>query len=629
VTTKPAEIDRDRLTEEEIADDAVIGRAFVASLVVIAILAALGAGAYGLYVLFAGAEPPPSDPVPVGAPIRQATIEPDRLPALPFTDITEAAGIDFVHVNGARGEKLLPETMGSGCAFLDYDADGDQDLLLLCADLWPDDPAYATGRPTMALYANDGAGSFTNVTRDAGLDISLYAMGATVADFDNDSDPDIFITAVGANKLLRNDGARFTDITAEAGVAGDPDQWSSGAAFFDADADGDLDLFVCNYITWSRELDLQQGFMLTGVGRAYGPPMSFAGSAPYLYLNNADGTFTDASADSGVQIMNPATGLPMAKSLAVAPVDIDDDDDIDLIVANDTVQNFVFINDGRGHFTEEGASLGIAFDPYGKARGAMGIDTAHYRNDDDLAVGIGNFANEMTALYVARAGSGIITDDAIVEGIGPASRLRLTFGLFFFDADLDGRLDLFQTNGHLEEEISTVQASQSYRQPAQLFWNAGPDRREGAFVPVPDADVGDLATPIVGRAAAYADIDADGDLDVVLTQVAGRPLLLRNDQSTGNHYLRLRLEGTASNRDAIGARIFARVGDRTIRQQVMPTRSYLSSVEPVVTIGLGAEEAVDQLVIRWPDASQTVLEHVAADQMMTIRQPPPGNEDGG
>lgn len=630
-TAKPAPRDPNDIRDDEfvyeddIQDDAVIGKAFRVSLAVIGAIVALGAIVY-VIVANTGAAPPPSDPVVVEGPGRQAALEPDRIPDIPFTDITAQAGIDFSHVNGARGEKLLPETMGGGCAFLDYDADGDQDILLVNQDLWPDDPSYAdpAARPTSALYANDGAGRFTNVTATAGLDLSFYAMGAAVGDFDNDADPDIFMTAVGANKLLRNDDGHFTDVTADAGVAGNPEQWSSSAAFFDADNDGDLDLFVCNYITWSKDLDLAQGFKLTGVGRAYGPPMSFQGSAPYFYRNNADGTFTDDSEAAGVVVLNPATDVPMAKSLAVAPVDIDSDGDIDLIVANDTVQNFVFINNGHAVFTERGDDLGIAFDTTGNARGAMGIDTSRFLGNDDLAVGIGNFANEMTAFYVTRNGSGVFTDDAIVEGLGPASRLRLTFGLFFFDADLDGRLDLLQTNGHLEKDIGVVQPSQHYEQPAQLFWNAGPARAEGAFVVLPDESVKDLAKPIVGRGAAYADIDADGDLDVLLTQVTGPPLLLRNDQAAGHNHVRIELEGTTSNRDAIGAMVIAHVGDRTIKQHVMPARSYLSSVERAVTVGMGDADTIDRLTIIWPDATTQVLEGISANQTLHIKQQPTG-----
>jgi len=330
---------------------------------------------------------------------------------------------------------------------------------------------------------------------------------------------------------------------------------------------------VANYVKWSREIDFEVGYKLVGVGRAYGQPMNFEGAFPRLYHNEGDGRFRDVAAEAGLQVRNPATGVPAAKTLGVAPVDIDGDGWMDLVVANDTVQNFVFHNQRNGTFKEIGALSGIAFDPYGNARGAMGIDTARYRDDGALGVAIGNFANEMTALYVSTRNPLIFTDEAIPEGVGPASRLLLKFGIFFFDYDLDGRLDLLSANGHLEEEISKIQQSQTYAQPAQLFWNSGV--ASGAtFLPVPHDRAGtDLFKPIVGRGSAFADIDGDGDLDVVLTQTGGPPLLLRNDQRLGHHWLRLKLVGaqcneTRSARGFVRAWLDATVGGRSCRRAV-------------------------------------------------------------
>jgi hypothetical protein len=475
----------------------------------------------------------------------------------------------------------------------------------------------------MALYRNDGRGNFTDVTAGSGLDVPIYGMGMAIGDYDNDGLSDVFITAVRGNRLFRNEGAgKFRDVTATAGTGGAPDGWSTSAAFIDYNNDGRLDLFVCNYIQWSPEIDREVGYTLVGVGRAYGPPMNFQGAFPALYRNDGDGRFTDVSAESGIQVKNPATGVPVAKSLGVAPVDLDSDGWIDIVVANDTVQNFVFRNKGDGTFEERGALAGVAFDSYGNTRGAMGIDSARYRNDGALGIAIGNFSNEMTALYVSQPQAMSFADEAISEGVGPTSRLPLKFGMLFFDYDLDGWQDLLSTNGHLEEEISQVQASQKYRQPAQLFWNGWGAPRQ-AFVPVgPEHAGADLFKPIVGRGSAVADIDGDGDLDVVFTQVGGPPLLLRNDQETGHRWLRVQLIGQKANRDAIGAVVKLRIGDSTRQQQVMPARSYLSHSELPVTFGLGASEQVDAVEIRWPGGGSQTIEKPKLNTLLKVEQQP-------
>ena len=601
-------------------DDAVIGRALRRSLLVIlgVVLVAILVGVIVLLTLGTG---PSVQVTPLSAPVAPA-VAPADVPTVRFTGITAAAGIDFVHRNGAAGEKLLPETMGGGVAFFDFDGDGDQDLLFINATFWPGKNPAGQPAPTPALFRNDGTGHFENVTAGSGLDVSFYGTGVAVGDYDNDGLPDVLITAVGGNHLFHNQGGgKFVEVTAASGVAGSSAEWSTGAAWIDYDNDGRLDLFVCNYVRWSREIDFEVGYKLEGIGRAYGPPMNFPGTFPCLYHNDGGGRFTDVSARSGIQITNPATGLPMAKSLAVAPVDLDKDGWIDLVVANDTVQNFVFHNEHNGTFKEIGARSYIAFDASGQARGAMGIDTARFRNDDSLGIAIGNFANEMNALYVSQRDALIFADEAITEGIGPASRKRLKFGLFFFDYDLDGRLDILTANGHLEEEINKVQKSQQYRQAAQLFWNRGASKGMN-FVEVPEEKAGpDLFQPIVGRGSAFADIDGDGDLDAVLTQVNGPPLLLRNDQQLGHHWLRLKLVGTKSNRDAIGAWIKVRVGNQTLQRQVMPTRSYLSQSELPVTIGLGKATSITSLQILWPDGSTQNVDNAPIDRATVIVQP--------
>jgi len=557
---------------------------------------------------------------PAPLPVRSSTPA-SGTPDVSFVDITRAAGITFEHQNGAEGQKLLPETMGGGVAFFDYNNDGRPDLLFVDSRPWPwSTGPRAAARSRLALYRNDGGGHFTDVTEAAGLAVDLYGMGAAAADYDNDGWVDLFVTAVGSNHLFRNVGGHFVDVTAAAGVAGQPDQWSTCATWFDYDRDGDLDLFVCNYVRWSKAIDLQQDFRVVGIGRAYGPPRTFEGAFPYLYRNDGGGHFTDVTASAGLQVKNPASGVPMAKSLGVAPVDVDGDGWPDLVVANDTVQNFLFHNEHDGRFTEIGARAGIAFDAYGNSRSAMGLDTADFRNDGSLGIAIGNFANEMTALYVSQQEPLQFADEAIVSGIGPKSRTALTFGVLFLDYDLDGRLDLLTANGHIEQEIQKVQASQHYEQAPHLFWNAGVGGRT-TFVPVAAGAGGDLFRPMVARGVAAADIDGDGDLDLVLTGVAGPPRLLRNDQKTGHHWVRLALTGTASNRDAIGAVIELTVGGDTLRRAVMPTRGYLSQSELPVTFGLGDRTSVDEVRIRWPDGALQTLRGVAIDSTTRVVQP--------
>ncbi len=615
MTLEPTDKDKHAGTDEEFvpADDTVVGKAFNGSLVVIAVIGIVITTA--IWMLRKPDAPPPTEIDPIAAP--QIVTTQAIPPTVAFTDITQSAGIDFVHQNGATGDKLMPETMGSGLAFFDFDNDGDQDLLFVNATHWPE--SNATDNPTLALYANDGTGTFTNVTVDSGLNVSLYGCGVAVADYNADGWTDVFISAVGENKLFKNNNGQFTDVTTTANVAGDPDEWGTSAAFFDYNNDGHLDLFVANYIRWTRKIDFAVDFKLLGVGRAYGPPTNFQGTFPYLYKNNGDGTFTDVSRDAGIQITNPATGGPVAKGLGLAPIDIDRDGFLDIFLANDTVRNFLFHNQKNGTFTESADIFGLAYDREGSATGAMGIDAGHYRNNDDLGFFIGNFANEMTSLYVSQGDPTLFADQAIGEGIGATSRSMLTFGLFLFDYDLDGRLDLLQVNGHLEEEINKVQPSQHYEQPAQLFWNSGPENRR-CFVPVNPDTTGHLAKPIVGRASAYADIDNDGDLDVVFTQPGRKPLLLRNDQQTSNHWLRIKLVGKSPNRDAIGTQIEITTATGIQIRQVMPTRSYLSQSEKTVTFGLGDAATVESLTITWPDSSSQSIKDAKSDQTMELTQ---------
>ena len=614
----------DQNSTEETQNDDVVGSAIRWSLGIIAAL--LSAGAL-LWVLTRK----PPEPVVVKA--GPTTLPTERvapaleIPEVRFTEITDTAGIGFVHTNGAEGEKLLPETMGGGGGFFDFDNDGDQDLLCVNGNVWPWAKVKPDKPPTSMLYANDGTGRFSNVTAGSGIDIPLHGNGVAFGDFDNDGDVDVFISCLGANHLFRNDGGgKFAEVTAAAGVAGGENDWSTSCGWLDFDNDGDLDLFVCNYIQWNRELDQSMEFTLDGKLRAYGRPTDFTGAFPFLYRNEGNGTFVDVSDAAGVQIRDLNTNVPLSKSLGTTFCDVNADGLLDILVANDTVQNLLFLNQPGGTFIETAATAGIAFDNSGGARGAMGIDTACFRNSDAVGIAIGNFATEMTALYVCQtpgAAIPIFRDEAVSNGIGPVTRTDLKFGVLFLDADLDGRLDLFENNGHLEEDIKVVQASQQYEQPPHLLWNCGTEF-DNEFIMLPEAKTGaDFQKRMVGRGASMADIDADGDLDLILFSSGGKPRLLRNDQKSGHHWLRLRLRGTKCNKDAIGTVVNVTLPNSTVLSRtVMPTRSYQSQTELPVTFGLGSAELVKEIDIRWPDGTSQKLSGISVDQLLEVIQEP-------
>ncbi|WP_435022207.1 CRTAC1 family protein [Tundrisphaera sp. TA3] len=592
---------------------------------------ALIASAALLASLAGGCKPPPAETV-AAAPLRPTAVkpfDPKDVPDVRFVEITGEAGITFRHSNAAAGKKLLPETMGSGVAFLDYDNDGDPDLFLVNSMPWAD--AKTEGPPpTQALYRNDGKGHFEDVTKAAGLDRTLFGMGVAVGDYDNDGDPDLYLTALGGNVLFRNEGnGRFEDVTA-ATRTGAGEGWSTSAAFFDMENDGDLDLFVCRYVEWSEQADASVSTQLlgTGNGSAYDPPSAYGGAHCILFRNDG-GTFADVSAEAGIQVFSPDRKVPTAKSLGVAPYDVDGDGLVDLAVANDTVTNFLFHNLGGGKFEEIGVVTGIALDEYGSTRAAMGIDWADFKNDGSLGLAIGNYANEMTALYVSEEPSRLLFSDlAKMNGLGAPTQPPLKFGLFFFDYDLDGRLDLLSTNGHLESDIAKVQASETYAQAAQLFWNTGKAGRS-RFVLADATKAGpDLFKPIVGRGSAYADIDGDGDLDVAMTENGGPAHLFRNDGGSKNHWLRLALVGTGkSNRDATGAKVEVRSGETVARRQLFAAKGYLSSVEPVLTFGLGELERADSVRITWPSGRVSELKDLGADRVHRIEEAGPGDSE--
>ena len=503
-------------------------------------------------------------------------------PGFRLVDVTRAAGIDFTHNSGAFGAKYLPETMGPGCAFLDYDGDGWLDILLANGCDWP---GHKRQRTTLQLYRNNRDGTFSDVTTAAGLAVEMYAMGLAIADYDNDGFPDILVTAVGQNRLFHNTGkGHFVDVTAKSGL-GDRSSFSTSAMWFDYNRDGLLDLFVCNYVQWSPQHDVFCS--VDGKVKSYCTPEAYRGSTCWLFRNRGDGTFEDVTASSGIFDTS-------SKSLGVALIDYDRDGWPDLIVANDTQPNKLYRNRGNGTFEEIGVRAGIAFSEDGRARAGMGIDAADFENRGASGIAITNFDNEMLALY-REAASGAFSDIAMQAGIGTASRNSLGFGCAFLDADLDGRLDLAVANGHIDSTARNMR-SVGYAQPPHLFLNQG----GGRFRDVARDAGAEFAAPKIARGLAAGDWDNDGDLDLLLTTNHGPALLYRNDLLNGHRSLRLRLAGTKSNRDAIGAVVRLYTPDGAQMRMVKSGSSYLSQSELAVTFGLGARESAQRIVVEWP-----------------------------
>ena len=518
-----------------------------------------------------------------------------------FTDVTGPAGIRFTHNTGAFGAKYMPETFGAGALWLDVDGDGWQDLLLVNGTAWPERDDAATHA---ALYRNDRDGTFTDITRGSGLDVPLYGLGGAAADFDNDGHVDVYLTVLGPNRLFRGAGdGTFTDVTGTAGV-GDPG-FSTAALWFDYDKDGHLDLFVGNYVHWSPETDLFCS--LTGDTKSYCTPESYQGQSGTLYRNRGDSTFEDVTTAAGLR-------APSAKALGAVMLDFNYDGWMDLFVANDTQPDQLFENRGDGTFEDIGVLAGVAFSDAGVARAGMGVDAADYDRSGRADLVIGHFSTEMMALY-HNEGNGLFIDEGPRSAIGRSTLLTLTFGCFFFDFDLDGWPDIFAANGHVADDVERVQARITYAQPPQLFRNLGGGRFEE--VTAPDTALG---APQVGRGAAYADFDGDGDLDVVVTANGGAPRLLRNDGGNDNHVLRIRTMGTTSNRDGIGARIDVTAGGATRWQVVRTGSSYLSQSELPVTFGLGDGTRVDALEVTWPSGRVDRIGAVSADRTITVEE---------
>ena len=522
-----------------------------------------------------------------------------------FTDITEQAGIHFKHNTGAFGKKYLPETMGNGACFLDYDNDGWQDILIVNSMDWPE---HKTGKSYSALYHNNHDDTFTDVTKQAGLAVEMYGLGCAVADYDNDGYEDIYITGVSGNRLFHNLGnGKFADVTTKAGV-GDGG-FSTSAVWFDYDNDGKLDLFVANYVEWSTAKD--QYCSLDGKNKSYCTPQAYKGESSTLYHNKGDGMFEDVTKRAGLYD-------PASKALGIALLDYDNDGWLDLFVANDTEPNKLYHNNHNGTFADVAVGAGIAFGEAGTARAGMGTDAADYDNSGRQSLVLGNFTNEGMALY-HNDGGGLFTDEAPLSGISRMSLQSLTFGCFFFDYDLDGKLDIFAANGHVSDDINVVQPTVKYSQPPHLFRNLGNNKFEEVTNQLGKA----LQQPIVGRGGAYGDFDNDGDLDLLITGNHGPTRLLRNDNGNQNDVLRVKTVGTKSNRDGIGTRVtmITKKGERLMRM-VKTGSSYLSQSELPLTFGLGkpGTESGVRLEIVWPSGQKDSIADVKPNQFITLRE---------
>jgi hypothetical protein len=519
-----------------------------------------------------------------------------------FRDITAQAGIHFTHNNAAFGKKYLPETMGPGCAFIDYDGDGYPDILLVNGEDWP---GHAKTPSTLKLYHNNQNGTFTDATGKAGLAVAMFGMGVAVGDYDNDGHDDIFVTALGQSRLFHNNGnGTFTDVTKAAGMWG-PNEFSTSAAWVDYDRDGKLDLVVANYVQWSLPTDIY--CTLDGAHKSYCTPESYKGTSIRLWHNLGGGKFEDATQKAG---MND----PTSKSLGLAILDSNGDGWPDIVVANDTQPNKLYLNKQNGTFEEKAVAAGIAFSEDGVARAGMGVDAADYDRSGHASLLITNFANQMLSLY-HNEGNGLFVDEAPRSEVGRNTLVTLGFGCFFFDYDNDGWPDIFVADGHIENEIERVQKRVAYAEPPHLFRNLG----GGKFQEVTAQVGGAFASPKVSRGAAYADIDNDGALDVLVTTNGGRAWLFHNEGGT-NHSLRVKLVGTTSNRDGIGAVVRVTSGGAKQWQMLRSGSSYLSQSELVLTFGLGTATKAETVEVQWPSGQVDKIASLAADQTVTVEE---------
>lgn len=540
-------------------------------------------------------------------------------PPLRFTDVTGESGVAFVHYTGAFGKKWMPETIGSGGGFLDYNNDDLPDIFLVNGSDWPG-REQTSPQPTMKLFRNRGDGTFEDVTEAVGLNITCYGMGCTFADYDGDGDVDIYVTAVGDNLLLRNDGARFVDVTESAGVSGQdptpgsPPSWSMSATWVDVDRDGRLDLFVANYVKWTPETDIFT--TLDGTNKSYATPQQYDGQSCRLYRNVDGVRFEDVTAKSGV--FNDA-----AKSLGVVMDDFNNDGWPDLFVTNDTQPNCLYMNKGDGSFEDTAMIAGCGYDEIGRARAGMGVDVIDVNNDGVLNIVIGNFTDEPVSLY-AQIGEGLFQDAAGTARLSRPTLQPLTFGVLFVDLDLDGFSDLVTANGHIEPAIATVRKEITFAQRPALFRN----NQKGQFIDISDEAGAPFAEPIVARGIATADYDNDGDPDLLITVNGGPAKLLRNDTPVASaNWIKLRLRGAAPNTTAIGAVLTATAGDLIQRRIIRAGSSYLTQSDTTVLLGLGPHKRLDNLTIRWPNGRTQQVGPLDAGRPHEIRQSLPSIQD--
>ena len=519
-----------------------------------------------------------------------------------FTEVTKYAGLaDFRHITGAAGDKWFPESMGSGGGFIDYNGDSWPDILLVSGGVWPE--KNKTVIPALKLYRNNQDGTFSDVTASTGLaDLHTYGFGITVADYDNDDDQDFFFTTIWQNHLFRNDGGSFVDVTAKSGLGKDS-LWSTSAIFFDADLDGWADIYVGSYVDWSPENDIW--CTLDGITKNYCTPELFNGVPSRFYHNNGNGTFTDQTEQAGFL---PAPG----KMLGAAELDFNNDGWPDLAVASDTQRDLLYINNGNGTFDEIGTISGMAYDENGRAKAGMGIDVGVVDGSKKETIFVGNFSKEMISVF--RHQSDVFFEDrSALSKIGRPSLMTLTFGLFLFDAELDGDLDLFTANGHVQIGIEQTQDGIYYRQPSHLFLNDG----SGHFADIVPIIGGALSKTIVGRGAAYADYDKNGTVDILVTENGGPAHLYRNDNHL-NNFLRINIKSINGTRDGLGTKLVGITKNMSMERRVKTGSSFMSHSETTVTFGLGNAEKLDSLYIYWPDGTKEIFNNINGGQEINI-----------